>query len=143
MKKYIGIKEINAKPMNRLEYNQFRNWELPSDENGKDEGYLVEYINSSTSNTKEYKGYVSWSPKKEFEDSYKIADTFYDRLLIETQELVTKTNTLNNFMRTTKFVNLDREDKKLLYLQSRLMNEYVQVLDKRLELLGKNLNLIN
>ena len=30
--------------MTRLEYNQFRGWELPADENGADEGYLVEYV---------------------------------------------------------------------------------------------------
>ena len=34
MNKYIGVKEINAKPMNRQEYNDFRGWELPEDENG-------------------------------------------------------------------------------------------------------------
>ena len=44
MKKYIGKKEINAVHMNRLEYNNLRGWKLPEDENGTDEGYLVEYI---------------------------------------------------------------------------------------------------
>lgn len=62
--------------------------------------------------------------------------TFKDRLLNEAQELATKTNALNDFMRTQKFVDLDRENKDLLYQQSRLMNEYLQVLGKRLELLG-------
>ena len=38
MKAFIGTKVINAKPMTRLEYNQFRGWELPADENGADEG---------------------------------------------------------------------------------------------------------
>ena len=60
----------------------------------------------------------------------------YERLLIEAQELATKTNLLNDFMRTQAFVNLDRENKDLLYSQSRLMNEYLQVLGKRLELNG-------
>ena len=36
MKAYIGTKMINAAPMNRLEYNQFRGWTLPEDENGAD-----------------------------------------------------------------------------------------------------------
>tara|TARA_R110000803_G_scaffold71537_1_gene134826 strand:- start:151 stop:264 length:114 start_codon:yes stop_codon:yes gene_type:complete len=35
-------------------------------------------------------------------------ETFYDRLLIEAQELATKTNALNDFMRTQDFVDLDR-----------------------------------
>jgi len=38
---YIGAKLINARPMTRLEYNQFRGWELPADENGDDAGYVV------------------------------------------------------------------------------------------------------
>jgi len=71
---YIGTKLINAKPMNRLDYNTFRGWDLPSDEDGTDEGYLVEYVNSTTSNTEMYEGYVSWTPKVEFEDAYMSAD---------------------------------------------------------------------
>lgn len=70
MKKYIGTKVINAKPMTRQEYNDFRGWELPSDENGSDEGYLVEYVDGGKANTPEYKGYVSWSPKDVFDKAY-------------------------------------------------------------------------
>lgn len=69
--------------------------------------------------------------------------TFKDRLLNEAQELATKTNALNDFMRTQKFVDLDRENKDLLYQQSRLMNEYLQVLGKRLELLDSKFTFKN
>ena len=75
MKRYLGVKEINAKPMNRLDYNKFRGWELPADENGEDEGYLVEYIDGGKANTKEYEGYVSWSPKDVFEKAYTVSGT--------------------------------------------------------------------
>jgi len=71
MKRYIGVKEINATPMSRAAYNLFRGWELPKDENGEDEGYLVEYIDGGQANTATYKGYVSWSPKDVFERAYK------------------------------------------------------------------------
>lgn len=71
MKRYIGVKEINATPMSRAAYNLFRGWELPKDENGEDEGYLVEYIDGGQANTVTYKGYVSWSPKDVFERAYK------------------------------------------------------------------------
>jgi hypothetical protein len=40
-------------------------------------------------------------------------------------------------MRTQKFVDLDRQNKDLLYKQSRLMNEYLQILGQRIELLGE------
>ena len=59
--------------MNRKEYNDYRGWELPSDENGQDKGFLVEYIQSETSpnvNHSKHKGYISWSPIDFFEDSY-------------------------------------------------------------------------
>ena len=73
MEKYIGVKEILAKPMTRKEYNDYRGWELPSDENGDDEGYLVEYIQSEKSpniNHPDHKGYISWSPKDVFNEAY-------------------------------------------------------------------------
>jgi len=63
--------------------------------------------------------------------------TFYERLLKEAQELAIKANALNDFMRTQAFVDLDRQNKDLLYKQSRLMNEYLQVLGQRLEILGE------
>ena len=68
-------------------------------------------------------------------------NSFYDRLLIEAQELATKTNALNDFMRTQAFVDLDRQNKDLLYTQSRLMNEYLQVLGQRLEILGDKIKI--
>lgn len=68
---YYGTKRIAAKPMTRLEYNTFRGWELPSNENGADEGYLVEYLDGGNPNVEGYAGYVSWSPKEQFEAAYK------------------------------------------------------------------------
>ena len=65
----IGTKAVNAQPMTRQEYNDFRGWQLPENENGADEGYLVEYQDGKP-NTAEYQGYVSWSPKEQFENSY-------------------------------------------------------------------------
>lgn len=70
MKKYIGIKYVYAEPMTRLEYNQLRDWKLPEDENGDDEGYLIEYIDGGKPNVMGYNGYVSWSPKEVFERAY-------------------------------------------------------------------------
>jgi len=70
-------------------------------------------------------------------------NSFYDRLLIEAQELAIKTNALNDFMRTQNFVNLDRQNKDLLYTQSRLMNEYLQILGQRLEILGNKFSFKN
>ena len=70
MELYVGTKLVNSKPMNRQEYNDFRGWELPADENGSDEGFLVEYLDGGQANTEEYEGYVSWSPKTVFDKAY-------------------------------------------------------------------------
>ena len=71
MTQYIGVKLINAFPMTRLAYNDFRGWQLPADENGEDEGYLVEYLDGGKPNTDRFDGYVSWSPKEVFEKAYR------------------------------------------------------------------------
>jgi hypothetical protein len=70
MKQYIGTKIINARPINRLDYNTLRGWVLPQDENGTDEGYLVEYSDGGKPNTTLFAGYISWSPKEQFENAY-------------------------------------------------------------------------
>lgn len=71
MKRYIGTKVINARPMTRRGYNDFRGWNLPADENGDDQGFLVEYIDGGQANTSTYAGYVSWSPADVFERAYR------------------------------------------------------------------------
>lgn len=70
MTMFIGTKIIDATPMNRREYNVYRGWTLPIDENGDDEGYLVEYLDGGEANHSDHKGYISWSPKSVFERSY-------------------------------------------------------------------------
>lgn len=70
MKTYIGTKIIQATPMTRMDYNQLRGWTVPEDENGSDEGYLVEYTDGGKPNLAGYSGYVSWSPKAQFENAY-------------------------------------------------------------------------
>lgn len=74
MKLYVGLKFIRAMPMNRQAYNDFRGWALPHDENGADEGFLVEYLDGGKPNTREFDGYVSWSPKEVFENAYRILE---------------------------------------------------------------------
>jgi hypothetical protein len=63
-------KRVTALPMNRLDYNLYRGWVLPSDEDGTDEGYLVEYLDGGQPNHSKHKGYISWSPKEQFDNGY-------------------------------------------------------------------------
>lgn len=71
MRIYFGTKQILAHPMTRQEYNDYRGWELPADENGSDAGYLVEYIDGGASNHPDHEGYISWSPESVFNNAYK------------------------------------------------------------------------
>lgn len=67
---YLGTKVVYAAPMTRQAYNDLRGWQLPSDEDGTDEGYLVQYADGGKTNLEGFNGYVSWSPKDVFEDAY-------------------------------------------------------------------------
>jgi len=60
MQKYIGTKLIEASPMRLGEYNVYRGWKIPDNENPEKEGYLVRYPD----------GYESWSPKEIFDQAY-------------------------------------------------------------------------
>lgn len=68
---YIGTKIVELTPMTRAEYNDYRGWVLPQDENGDDEGYLVEYTDGGETNDPRHKGYISWSPKASADKAYR------------------------------------------------------------------------
>lgn len=58
--KYAGTKIIKAEPMSLGNYNNFKGWKIPADEDPNKEGYLIEYSND----------YISWSPKEVFDAAY-------------------------------------------------------------------------
>lgn len=71
MYQYIGTKLICAQAMSRAEYNDYRGWELPANENGDDLGFLVEYLDGGQSNHPNHSGYISWSPADVFSRAYR------------------------------------------------------------------------
>ena len=73
MKKYVGTKQIEARPMTRGEYNIYRGWQIPADEDPNDKGYLVKYSD----------GYESWSPEKQFDEAYRPCDNMTFGIAIE------------------------------------------------------------
>jgi hypothetical protein len=80
---YIGTKLLRAAPMTRADYNAYRGWSLPANENGADDGYLVEYTDGGSSNHQNHKGYISWSPKAQFEAAYRRTNSLNFGLAIE------------------------------------------------------------
>ena len=87
MKKFIGTKMVIATPMNRQQYNDYRDWPLPDDEDGADDGYLVEYQDGGKPNHPNHTGYISWSPKEQFDAAYRPTDGLTFGLAIEALKL--------------------------------------------------------
>lgn len=134
---YIGTKTVIAKPMNRQDYNDYRGWALPEDENGTDDGYLVEYVDGGKPNHQDHSGYISWSPKEVFDNSYKVAQTPLDRLVIESEELDERIEKLAAFLNNDITVSLlvSSEQARLLKQQLSCMNSLSSVLRERMALM--------
>lgn len=70
---YIGTKCVNGFKMNKETYCKLRGWDVPDNEDPLEVGYLVEYPDSKP-NHEQFRGYISWSPRAAFEDSYRDVD---------------------------------------------------------------------
>lgn len=70
MKTFIGVKIIKGKEMTLGEYNLYRGWDIPADEDPEREGYLVEYNDPNGKNHPDHDGYISWSPADQMESFY-------------------------------------------------------------------------
>lgn len=71
MKRYVGTKYLQAAPMTRCEYNEYRGWAMPENEDAAEPGYLVEYEEGGKGNDSRHAGYISWSPADVFNRTYK------------------------------------------------------------------------
>lgn len=61
---YRSHKRVHAMPMSRGDYNNYRGWQMPENEDPSDPGYLVVYNRNTVDH------YESWSPKHVFDDGY-------------------------------------------------------------------------
>lgn len=71
---FAGTSAVHASTMTRQEYNDYRGWKLPDDENGHDVGYIFE-DRAGKKNTEELEGFVQWLPKDEFLRKFASAET--------------------------------------------------------------------
>ena len=135
---YIGTKMIKAMPMNRKEYNDYRGWPIPADEEASDEGYLVEYMDGP-GNHPNHDGYISWSPKKQFDEAYldlgliEGRPAYQQRVIGERAELNKKYTALTEFLPTLGFHSLPGEEQIRLSRQLLCMKEYLAILDARIQ----------
>lgn len=138
MKKYVGTKVIEAKEMNRGDYNKYRGWTIPQNENPKDEGYLVKYSD----------GYESWSPKKQFEEAYREFDKtklpytsilmqsndYKERFVAEYKQLVIRYRGLVSMVNKWDNGELSFNptcSRSTYNIQLRAMKDYIEILEKR------------
>lgn len=136
MQQYIGTKIVKVQPMTRLEYNDYRGWDLPEDEQDKaqEAGMLVEYADNTHQNVKGHAGYVSWSPLNVFADTYILINDGSDyaiRLHNEFGVLTHKLDKLKNFILSGSFETLPEVDRIDLREQLMYMDQYHQVLMRR------------
>lgn len=131
-------KKIEAEPMTRGDYNTYRGWQIPTDENPADEGYHVKHAD----------GHESWSPKEDFENTFlekgkdllndtallMSSEDYKERFIAEYQQLVIRYKRLKKM--------LDAWDKGELKfaptcprsaynMQIKAMADYIAVLESR------------
>lgn len=132
---FVSHKKVKRLPMSKGDYNTYRGWEQPEDEDETDDGYLVEYLDGGKPNHPEHEGYISWSPKEQFDNGYvKIIPEHEQRVRVEREELLVKLEKLETFIDSTPFYSLSEVEKNDLDSQSIIMNQYLDILDKRISL---------
>ncbi len=67
---HIGTKLVMSVAMSLGDYNNYQGWDIPKDQDPNTEGFLVEYLDGGKANHLAHKGYISWSPKEVFDNSY-------------------------------------------------------------------------
>ena len=118
MKMFIGTKIIMAEPMTMTEAQKVLGREIKP-ATVEEDGYLVEYKD----------GYKSWSPKSVFEEAYKPAETFLDRLAVEQHELTEKV------VKLRKFLSVEDAQMKVGSFQFVRMTEQLEAMEKYLNIL--------
>lgn len=129
---FIGTKSVLATTMTRGEYNEYRGWTIPENEDPTEQGYLVEYVDGGKPNDDRHKGYISWSPRDVFEQSYHQAQTPQDRVRLEQRDLYDRLDKLENFLDKGQPDFIDDEQWDLLKEQQKHMDAYNDVLTKRI-----------
>lgn len=127
-KTYRASFSVRAIQMTRREYNDLRGWIVPHQENPKDKGFLV-VREDQPSNVDGIKGYVSWLPEDVFNDTYKVTDTYVDRLIAERDELEERLSKLKKALPDLKVPEAVREK---LSRQAVVMEEYLSILKERM-----------
>lgn len=138
LKTFVGTKIVIAKTMSRGEYNAYRGWELPANEDGSDDGYLVEYGDGGAPNDERHAGYISWCPAEQFERANVPVPEVEGkaphqiRVIAERADLDARAERLRNFIMGDTFAGLPPDEQHRLRRQRMLMDELSAVLGERI-----------
>ena len=138
MKQYIGIKVVAARPMTRGDYNIFRGWQIPADEDPADKGYVMKYEN----------GHIQWLPKDMFESDYKeydentlpataigmVSSDYKECFQTEYRQLRIRYEKMKKMLKKWDEGTLELEPicpRSLYDMQINVMSEYIAVLEAR------------
>lgn len=139
MQRFIGTKTILARPITRGEYNAYRGWTSPAGEDQSAQGYLVEYTDGGTPNDPRHMGYISWSPKEQFDNAYRARPLVaglaphQQRVVDERAELDERLQKLMTFTCTPTFAALPGPERDRLAKQADTMAKYSEILGERIE----------
>ena len=148
MSMYLGVKAIMAsEPITKKAYCDYREWDVPKDEDPNALVRLVEYQPDPKSipNHKNHEGYVSMSPLHVFNDAYRSVDTEFDvsafdgksfephqeRVVIEAKELGDKIVPLTKFISGDVYATLPDDEQVRLANQVKAMTYYFTILIER------------
>lgn len=122
---YIGTRTIKATPMgaNGAKHYGAQITDDAVNKNIGNDGYLIEYPD----------GYRSWSPKKSFDEAYRLAETYLDRLRIEHEGLKNYYLKGQEFVYSLEFNSLSNDEQFALSVQMDLMRKYLDVLASRIK----------
>ena len=116
--------EATMQPMTRLEYNQFRGWTLPENEDGEDKGYFVNFGFHTT-----------WWPADVVDKTFVVlppAPPHQQRVHGEYGQLLNRQEKLGKFLKTDQFSTLVPAEQIRLSKQYNLQKQLLKVLSLRI-----------
>lgn len=133
MNKYLGTKEVSAKPMTRGEYNDYRGWQIPENEDPNEQGYLIEYQDGGKSKDSRHAGYISWSPADVFDRAYAPIDTWLDRVKLEQERVQKDLSALDKTLDVERKPDFITDEQWIFMTRQQFhMRQYNQILKDRI-----------
>jgi hypothetical protein len=138
MQRYTGTKTVLATPMSRGEYNLYRGWTLPDNEDGGEAGFLVEYTDGGKPNDERHAGYISWLSADVFTAAYAARPLvdgllpFQQRVVDEKAELDARKDALCNFLNSPAFQDVRPLEQRRMLNQHATMTTLSAILGERI-----------